>query len=105
MPALQCNVIPCSYNRTGRCCRPSIRVNGETAHISSDTSCHSFAERTQNQMTSSISYRTPNESLSVDCDAHRCIYNQEKKCSAEAISITHGYSGTECSSFHSGYQK
>ncbi|QIB69539.1 DUF1540 domain-containing protein [Aminipila butyrica] len=105
MPALQCKVVPCSYNSKGCCCRPSIHVNGATAHVCSDTACQSFAEKTQNQMISGISYSSPNQTLSVDCDAHRCMYNQDRKCSAEAVSISYGFSGTECSSFQSGHSK
>ncbi|QAT42954.1 DUF1540 domain-containing protein [Aminipila luticellarii] len=99
MPALQCTVVPCSYNEKGCCCRPSIQVKGQTAHVSTDTACQSFAEKTQNQMISGVQYHSPNQSLSVDCDAHRCVYNKDQKCSAESVAINYGYSGTECSSF------
>ncbi|QHI73417.1 DUF1540 domain-containing protein [Aminipila terrae] len=103
MPALQCKVNPCSYNSKGQCCRPSIHVNGETAHVSSDTACQSFAERTQNQMISGVQYDSPNHSLSIDCDAQRCIYNQNEKCSADSVCISYGYTGTECSSFEQNH--
>lgn len=99
MTTLQCNVNVCSSNSKGYCCRPSIHVKGETAHTSSDTGCGSFTERTQNQMTSGVRYDSPNQSLSVDCDAHRCVFNQNKNCTANSISINHGYTGTECASF------
>lgn len=100
MTTLQCNVNSCANNNCkGYCCRPSIHVVGETAHTSSDTSCRSFVERTQNQMTSGVQYDSANEALKVDCDAHRCVFNENKNCTASSISINHGYTGTECASF------
>lgn len=99
MPKLQCSVYSCSSNRTGYCCRPSIHVNGATAHTLSDTGCQSFAENTQTQMINGVHYTAPNQSLDINCDAHRCIYNQNHKCTAEAVSINYGSFGTECSSF------
>ncbi len=99
MPNLQCNVYSCSSNKTGHCCRPSINVNGATAYSLSDTGCQSFTENTQTQMINGTHYDSPNQSLSVNCDAHRCIYNKNQVCTADSICINYGSLGTECSSF------
>lgn len=98
MPALQCNVNSCSSNSSGYCCRPSIHVSGETAHNSSDTSCRSFSERT-NHISNDVQYNSPNQSLSISCDARRCTFNQNNNCNANSISVSYGFSGTECASF------
>lgn len=99
MPKLQCNVNSCASYKSGYCCRPSIHVNGVSACTKSETDCKSFAEKTQTQMISGVQYSTPNQCLSVDCDANKCMYNQNHKCSADSICISYGQSGTECASF------
>lgn len=98
MTKLQCYVTSCAFNSTDACCRPSIKVDGPTAHTSQETCCQSFAEST-NQFSSGGQYDSPNDSLSIQCDASHCTYNENRSCSANSIRVDVSSGGTECSSF------
>ena len=102
MTVLDCNVVNCMYNQDNSCKRQDIMVEGRNAHVSSETSCGSFAPRgcgcsVQN---SSCNCKKDTE---VACEAVECIYNRSSKCSAKHIGISGGHADnskeTECGSF------
>lgn len=101
MPYLQCSVGRCENNSEGLCCRPEIDVGGQNAQSSSGTSCRSYAQRTDAFSNSSVTQCvSPNMSLDIRCSASNCVFNADKLCNAEMISIKLGISReTECGSF------
>lgn len=101
MPHLQCSVGRCENNSEGLCCRPDIHVGGQNAQSSSGTSCRSYAQRTDGFNNSSVTQCvSPNMSLDISCSARNCVFNANRLCSADMVSIGLGGSReTECSSF------
>jgi hypothetical protein len=91
MTALDCSVSTCGYNSDRCCCRSQIDVKGTKADHNDDTCCGSFRKESDEFQNS---VRTPNENLSISCEAANCIYNDAKICNAEHIDI----SGTSANS-------
>ena len=87
MADLNCTVESCTYNEEKRCCKGDIMVGGKHADREDDTCCESFARRReeQNAYTSSLSH--PSKTISIDCEAVKCIYNSNYKCVAEHVDI------------------
>ena len=86
MAILGCNVNSCTHNEDNCCCLNSIHVQGNSAEKCDDTCCGSFYEAKKD--TTKNSAETPKETLSISCEATKCVFNDNKKCSADHISIS-----------------
>lgn len=86
MTSLGCNVNSCAHNRDNCCCLSTIQVQGKSACECDGTCCGSFDEAGNGA--SKNSCKSPKESLSVSCEATNCVYNEDKKCSADHINIS-----------------
>lgn len=97
MPKLKCGVNSCANNAENCCCLGKIDVAGGVT--AENTCCSSFIELTG----ATNAADTPNESLSVDCDAHDCVHNKDCQCCAESIDVAGAgacnCTDTQCSSF------
>lgn len=95
MADLKCAVENCTYNEECRCCKGDIMVGGKHAHKEADTCCESFAQRREGHdaYTSSLSH--PSKTISIDCEAVKCIYNSNFKCVADHVDIT-GCGANDC---------
>ena len=76
MTKLDCSVTGCMHNAENCCCK-----GGTFRNL----------------------FKTPESRLEVECEATNCVYNTDRRCSAEHIGITGGNATvsmqTECSSF------
>ena len=101
MAELKCGVEICSYNKDKCCCKGDIMVGGKHADCCNDTCCESFAQKRDDSYTSSLEH--PCRTISIDCEAVKCVYNSNYKCHAEHVDIKGGgansSAGTECSTF------
>lgn len=101
MTKLECSVKNCIYNEEPYCCKGDIMVEGRDAKNTSETSCGSFRERTEQSGSNSVGHKS--ESIDIDCEAVKCIYNEDCKCSANRIGIVGGHAtksmDTQCASF------
>lgn len=101
MPSLACSAQNCVYNDAMYCCKGDIMVGGEDAEHSRETCCESFLERKTETMKDSVG--TPSQNIWVDCSACQCIYNEDRKCTADKIDITGAAAvksrETECATF------
>lgn len=86
MTKLDCSVVSCSYNENRLCKRENITVGGRKAIKPSETVCESFYPRGTNTMTS-LDGKGPKEETNIACNAVTCVYNENKKCTAEHIQI------------------
>lgn len=88
MTGLGCNVISCAHNDNENklCCLSSIQVQGNSACKCDDTCCGSYEEAKGNSATNAS--KAQNASLNVSCEATNCVFNENKKCSADHISIS-----------------
>lgn len=104
MTFLDCSVIGCIYNADECCCKGDITVAGKEAERKAHTCCASFVERRAEG--SSNAAKRISKVVDVACEACNCVFNKEKKCSAEHIGIVGGdaceYTETECASFRCG---
>lgn len=101
MAELKCRVENCTYNRDCLCSKGDILVSGKHAENSEDTNCESFVERRDGACTSAIEH--PCKTISIDCEAVKCVYNSNYKCAAEHVDIsgcgTCGCRKTRCATF------
>ena len=85
MAQLTCGAECCSYNKDHYCCKGDIMVGGKHAESSDCTCCESFHKRSGESYTSAISHPSP--TISIDCEAVKCIYNADYRCKAERVAI------------------
>ncbi len=103
MAELKCAVENCTYNEEYRCCKGDIMVGGKHAESEEDTCCESFAQKRESHdaYTSSLSH--PSKTISIDCEAVKCVYNSNYKCVAEHVDIAgcgaDNSRETECATF------
>lgn len=84
MVELKCAVDNCTYNRDRLCCKGDILVGGKNARKEEDTCCESFQQRKGSAAANSMN---PAKTISIDCQAVKCVYNTDYKCSAEHVDI------------------
>ena len=80
MTKLECDVTNCLHNADHCCCKQSILVDGHDAKEKEQTCCGSFDEN-KGGLFKNV-FKTPESSLSVDCEAVQCIYNDNRHCTA-----------------------
>ena len=101
MTTLGCNVNACSHNKDNCCCLSSIEVHGNSACKCDETCCGSFYEA--DSETAKNASESPKINLSISCEASNCVYNEDKKCSADHIDSSgicaQDASETVCASF------
>lgn len=104
MPVLACSVSNCYYNKSNSCCRENISVEGMHATKPNSTACGSFREKKDTTTNSCKCEQNPQPVVEIQCDAQKCCFNDECRCTADHISIAGQgachYSETECSSFN-----
>ncbi len=104
MTILDCSVVNCAYNRDNSCRKDGIQVEGQDAHVTSETCCGSFAPKGCGCAENSAGCAC--KETEVRCEAAECKYNHSEKCAAEHISIAGGHADTcretECASFCCG---
>ena len=100
MAELKCVVENCTYNNDKCCCKGDIMVGGKEAQKENDTCCESFKDRTGESASNAMN---PCRTISIDCEAVKCVYNEGRHCSADHIGIAGDgaseASHTECASF------
>ena len=86
MADLKCAATNCTYNEDNYCSKGDIMVGGKHANTSDATRCESFRKRGCNCYTSSVAH--PSKTISIDCEADKCVYNSNYKCVAEHVDIS-----------------
>lgn len=103
MAELKCSVDNCVYNDQHLCCKGDIMVGGRHASCCDDTCCESFAERREGQSSFKNSTTHPSHIISIDCEAGKCEYNEDYKCTAGHVDICGcgacDCTGTACATF------
>ena len=103
MADLKCAVENCTYNKEHLCSKGDIMVGGKHACDCKETCCESFRQEgvVSNAFKSSVAH--PHKTISIDCEAVKCIYNSNYKCVAEHVDIAGCGAGdckeTSCATF------
>ena len=87
MADLKCAVENCSYNDSHLCCKGDIMVGGRHADDSDATCCESFFPQKEGMDSFKSSVTHPSPTISIDCEAAKCIYNTNYKCHADHVDI------------------
>lgn len=87
MADLKCAVENCTYNDQHLCCKGDILVSGRHASASDDTCCDSFAPQREGMDSFKSSVVHPSHTISIDCEAVKCIFNSNYKCQADHVDI------------------
>jgi hypothetical protein len=95
MADLKCGVENCAYNRNCLCSKGDIMVGGKHACDCDGTCCESFSERREGQDSFTSSLEHPSRTISIDCEAVKCIHNSNYKCVADHVDIA-GCSACNC---------
>lgn len=82
MANLKCVVENCTYNKDCLCSKGDIMVGGKHACDCDGTCCESFAQKREGRESFSNSLSHPSHTISIDCEAVKCIYNSNYKCVA-----------------------
>ncbi len=109
MTDLKCGVKNCFYNHDESCGKGDIMVGGASAHKSEETCCESFLQKSHEKahenghekgheqgadQDAKVAYE-PSRTILVDCEAGKCIYNLDFRCSADHVDMT-GNGATDC---------
>lgn len=101
MAELNCGATNCCYNKDCYCCKGDIMVGGKHASEKDDTCCESFHDRRNDSYTSSLDHAC--KTISIDCEAVKCIYNSNYKCNPDHVDIrgshANGSKETSCGTF------
>ena len=95
MADLKCVVENCTYNKDCLCSKGDIMVGGKHACDCDGTCCESFAQKREGRESFSNSLSHPSHTISIDCEAVKCIYNSNYKCVAEHVDIK-GCGASDC---------
>lgn len=87
MADLNCGVKSCVYNEECLCSKGDIMVGGKNAENSSDTCCESFLQKKEGRESMKSSIAHPSKFISIDCEATKCMYNSNYKCTADHVDI------------------
>lgn len=93
MAELKCAVDTCVYNNSECCCKGDIMVGGMRALSCEETCCESFREKKGDRATNEAKH--PRRTISIDCEAVKCIYNSNYKCLADHVDIR-GCKAADC---------
>ena len=85
MAELKCAVDTCVYNNSECCCKGDIMVGGMRALSCEETCCESFREKKGDRATNEAKH--PSRTISIDCEAVKCISNSNYKCLADHVAI------------------
>ena len=96
MVDLKCSVTSCVYNTDNLCSKGDIMVGGKNACQSKDTRCKSFMYKREDETSYSSSTCHPCQSMSVDCEAEKCRYNSNYRCTAKHVDIRGGCNSCDC---------
>jgi hypothetical protein len=106
MPKITCGVVTCAYNKSKRCVKSVIDVDGPFARYKNDTCCDSFIEGDLPSFNYEFAHFEPvsPKNTEISCDVASCIYMSRGKCSADEIEIrgrtaSENYE-TDCETFH-----
>lgn len=103
MTILKCSATKCMYNENELCSRGDIEITGADAHSTDETNCGSFRERSLGSAMNSEAHHCGCEKINIDCEAQKCTYNDNCKCTASAIDVsgcsTKGCNETKCDTF------
>ena len=69
------------------CSKGDIMVGGKHACDCDGTCCESFARKREGRDSFSSSLSHPSHTISIDCEAVKCIYNADYRCKAEKVAI------------------
>lgn len=86
MAQLDCTVDSCVYYKSRCCCKGDIMVGGKHATCEGDTCCDSYSNRRNDSFTSALEH--PCTTISIDCEATKCTYNNNYKCVAKHVDIS-----------------
>ncbi len=87
MAELKCVAENCVYNKNYLCSKGDIMVGGKHAETIDDTCCESFMEKRGERDSYTSSTAHPTNYISIDCEAAKCVHNQNYKCVAEHVDI------------------
>lgn len=85
MAELVCGAVNCTYNNDKYCCKGDIMVGGKHAQSSENTCCESFHKSNGESYSNATSH--PSKTISIDCEAVKCIYNADYRCQAAHVDI------------------
>lgn len=104
MPKISCSVGSCSYNQGGICDASALKIVGDKANLTEQTSCSTYInnERVSNSLDDGVQR---GETETILCEVETCVYHNKNHCTLRDgievgnLGAVETYSGTDCLSF------
>jgi len=93
---LRCNSLDCAYNdKGGRCFARNISIDGRSAQATSETTCATYTPEPSGFINTEFARdfmdlgaaKAATDAPSISCDAMRCRFNTNQKCTAANVEI------------------
>ena len=104
MPKISCSVKSCSYNQSGICDANTLKIVGDEANLTEETSCSTYIKNEKlNDALEDDALR--GETETILCEVGTCVYHKHDHCSlADGIEVgdlgnVEDYRDTDCLSF------
>lgn len=94
MPCIHCDAVKCVFNTHGGCSRSYVEILAEQngRKIERATCCESFSDKISALSECSSANGSPCSHTDIECDAEKCVYNDERCCAAGNIRIGKAFS-------------
>ena len=104
MPKISCSAVSCTYNQGGICDASVLKIVGNKANITEETSCSTYTSR--EKVSNSVDGEVKRgETEAVLCEVETCVYRVRSHCSLpDGIQVgnlgeVESYRDTDCLSF------
>lgn len=104
MPKISCSVGSCFYNQGGICDASALKIVGDNANITEQTSCSTYINH--QEVSNSVGDEVKRgETEIVFCEVETCVYHKKDHCElADGIEVgnlreAETYKDTDCLSF------
>lgn len=92
---LYCSSTNCAHNINNSCNAGYIHIRGNSAVITSETTCSSYFADSVGFLTSAIQCGRLTSPSDIICEAYNCKYNSNHSCKANDVHINSHYSSCE----------
>ena len=105
MPKISCSVDSCFYNQDGICDANVLKIVGDKANITEQTSCSTYINN--DKASNALDDEVPRgETEVIHCEVETCVYHDKDYCMLSSRGIEVGnlgqaesYEDTDCLSF------
>ncbi len=94
MPCIHCDAVKCVFNTHGGCSRNYVEILAEQNGRKGEraTCCENFSDKISALSESSSTNGSPCSHTDIECNAEKCVYNDDRCCTAGNIRVGKAFS-------------